>query len=176
MTDWRTGTGYPGLESSFAVWEAEFARRAASYGIPYFQREDGLREALSGPVLLQVEEDGTVRADGLLPPQRHLAMMFLLDKPIEAQVERAKRILLGHQRARFAQIKSRARVDKFGEYLRVLDAEAAGADLVEIGKVLWPKEDDSYPDYRRRKHARDATQAARRLLQRWVYFRNKPSP
>ena len=167
MSDWRTATGYPGPEASTAVWEAEFARRAGRQGIPFFQLENGLREALRGPLVLQVGDDGAVQADSLLPPQRHMALVFLLDRPIEEQLDRARRLLLGHQRARFAEAKGRLRADKFATYLRALDAEAEGASHSEIGAALWSHLTDEYPDYDRRHAAQKALRAAHKLTLRW---------
>jgi hypothetical protein len=168
MSDWRTATGYPGPEASTAVWEAEFARRAGRQGIPFFQLANGLREALRGPIVLQVGDDGAVQADSLLPPQRHMALVFLLDRPMEEQIDRARRLLQGNQRARFPEAKARLRADKLATYLRVLDADAAGAHAVEIGTVIWPwMADDLGDDHRRRKHARETLAAARRLMRRW---------
>jgi hypothetical protein len=168
--DWRTGKGYPSQSARPSVWEAEFYRRAAgSSPKPYFDIEGRGREIFVGPAILQVNDDGTVRGDNMLPASRHMVLMFFLDENLDDQIARARRWLLDSQTARFEQ-KARRRADKFLHYLRVLDGYADGASFEQIGAEIFPDLSDIYPDYQRRNRARNTLKQAVALTRRWQLF------
>ena len=85
---------------------------------------------------------GTEAADAPPPAgETAVAMTFDLDLPLDAQLKRAKRALDRVRRSLHAAAReSRARHDDHRLYLRLLDAEATGAETVEIASVLFPDE------------------------------------
>ena len=169
-TNWRTGTGYLNQTDSLSVWEGEFYRRAGGpMPKPHIKVSRTRFEVFTGPAIIQVNDDGTAHAEGLLPATRHMVVLFFLDENIDDQLDRARHTLLGNQANRYER-RARRRVDKFVLYLRALDAHADGATAEQIGDVLFPTLSDAYPEYQRRKRAKDTLKQAMKLTKRWCIF------
>jgi hypothetical protein len=93
-----------------------------------------------------------------------VAVVFDCDRPINAQLARAKIILDQRRRARSKDAKEpRPRTDKFTSYLQILDAVDAGATIAEIAERLFPKLKDRYPEHRGAQRVRNHLAAARDL-------------
>jgi hypothetical protein len=169
-TNWRTGTGYPNQTDSLSVWEGEFYRRAGGpIPKPHFKVSSTRVEVFTGPALIQVNDDGTAHAEDLLPATRHMVVLFFLDENIDDQLDRARHWLISNQANRYER-RARRRADKFVLYLRALDAHADRATAEQIGDVLFPTLADAYPDYQRRKRAKDTLKQAMKLTKRWSMF------
>jgi hypothetical protein len=102
------------------------------------------------PYHLQIEKliDDSGYVSPLPPPDEleHVTLRFDLQYGIDAQLERAKEILLywrGHLENEpmsypLVQKQTKLHRSKFPEYLRAFDAAFIGADLYEIGETLYP--------------------------------------
>jgi len=77
-------------------------------------------------------------------------LIFNLSSPIKQQLETAEYLLKANLKANKNVIKQkRKQVNLYPEYLRVLDAKVPepGIDNKDIASVIFPTEDNSYPDY-----------------------------
>jgi Uncharacterized conserved protein (DUF2285) len=92
-------------------------------------------------------------------------MWFDLDRPIEAQLKRAKE-LLARQAAQSERVKFRLRSDQYPKYLRLLDAKAADASTSKIAELIYPQVNNKYPEYEGNRRARDDLKIAERLRDR----------
>ena len=101
-----------------------------------------------------------------------LTLTFDLTRSIEAQLERAAELLREGREALAArpfnpldpERRTRAPLAQFPAYVRILDADAAGARVPEIAATLYPREEDSRATgYRVSAKVREALKAARRL-------------
>ncbi len=96
---------------------------------------------------------------------RSIGLSFDFTLPLEAQIEQAKETLMRCRETikeaglPWEEYKAKVRVDRsrFGLYLRLLDAERAGASLGEMGRRLFKSHSDQ------RKSAKNALQRARRM-------------
>lgn len=93
---------------------------------------------------------------------------FDLSLPLEKQLERAKQWLTSEQK--YLQSKGdvevrakRNHVARYREYLRILDADQADADIKDMATVVFPDVANEYPDYLGSKKVRNALSAAKRL-------------
>ena len=100
---------------------------------------------------------------------------FNLEWPIDIQLKRAKKWLENHQsylkkERSLEPIENRNQINKFPYYLRLLDAEASGADPKTMAAVLLSDQEDEHPDYRASKNIRYGLKRARRLRDRDYRF------
>lgn len=166
--NWKTGDGYPGAGASLDEWEWEFLRRGPD-GLkerPFFRLPDGGVEFFTGPSLIQINDDGSLLngPDQSRSNPTHMVIQFELRHDIEAQLDRARRWLIGRQGHSFATAKRRRRQDKYRTYLRAWDAKDAGASLDEIAEVLYPALDNDYPEHVARKQVHKDISTAKRLI------------
>ncbi len=93
-------------------------------------------------------------------------MAFDLRAPLAAQLKQAADYLARVQEAIIGDEppEPRNHISKWPIYLRVLDAEADGAHVNEIAKVVFPEKQNGYPDLLGDKAVRNALAAAKRLL------------
>lgn len=109
------------------------------------------------------------------PPVEHLAceakIIFDLNLPIDSQIEHVRDHLFRIQQSLrvLGELKddgvARLRTDKYGTYLRILDAVNSGATVKEIGEVLQPwKSDDYSSEHGRTKSIEMQLREARRLV------------
>ncbi len=97
---------------------------------------------------------------------------FDLNQPLAAQLQRASIVLEADQRhylrkAGRVLLKFRERSQKWPLYLRLLDAEAAGAPTAAIASRLFQGLDNSDPDYAASTAVRRSLKAAKRLQDKW---------
>ena len=86
---------------------------------------------------------------------RYPAVMFDLELPIQPQIERIKDDLLFRQKmlaqeGRISPVSPKNQKDKWRDYLRIIDAKNSPdkPPVRKIAAVLYPREDNIYPDYR----------------------------
>ena len=100
---------------------------------------------------------------------------FDLLKPINPQLKKIK-IELEKQKDIFHEIykepenKKRAQTEKYQTYLRVLDAKYAKVKNSEIAKILYPDEENLYPDYASKDKVKKDYLAAKRLQNQDYFF------
>lgn len=110
------------------------------------------------------------------PPVEHLAceakIIFDLNLPIDSQLEHVRNHLSRMQQSLrvLGELKddgaSRLQTDKYGIYLRILDAINSGVTVKEIGEVLQPLKSDDYPSgHLRTKAIKGQLKAARHLVE-----------
>jgi hypothetical protein len=101
-------------------------------------------------------------------PRNQTAIVFDMLWPLEPQIERA----LSYLRGRRAWLESkgeispemrRNHVEKWREYLRLLDGEAAGHKTSELAAIVFPDIENVYPDYAGNRAVRTNLVAARKL-------------
>jgi Uncharacterized conserved protein (DUF2285) len=96
-------------------------------------------------------------------------MGFAIDLrlPIDDQLKVIKTLAEEDQlvlrRAGRVNLKTARKSDKYVLYLRILDADDGGAKPSAVADVLFPKIDNSYPEYHRLKACDNARAEARRL-------------
>ncbi|PZU51598.1 MAG: hypothetical protein DI561_16195 [Thauera sp.] len=98
---------------------------------------------------------------------------FIIDYrfPVEPQLEGIRKFALSKRARRVADGRVQAwperrlRVVEWLDYLRILDGLAAGASRSEIGKTLFPTDDNSPPSYGRNKRVNNSVKAARELCE-----------
>ncbi len=91
-------------------------------------------------------------------------LVFRKDWPLASQLERARRYLESTQSTSDRKVATaRNHVEKWPFYLRILDAEAAGAADREIASALFPETKDEYPDHSARQQVKNDRRAAHRL-------------
>lgn len=80
---------------------------------------------------------------GIIPTEKETFWLFDISLPVEPQLKRAKQVLKGFQeRGNGKKIQAcKTEPNKFKLYLRILDADASGADDREIMSVLFPDQD-----------------------------------
>ncbi len=91
-------------------------------------------------------------------------MSLTLESQFERALEAAK--LLQERRKQQGVLRfknTKVRTDKYIMYLRILDADDAGASSDKIGEALFPLIRNEYPEYRRTAALRDYRKAAKRL-------------
>jgi hypothetical protein len=97
-----------------------------------------------------------------------IGFIFDMTLPLEGQFKRALESAKSLQSYRKEQgvlqfKNTKVRLNKYMSYLRVLDADDAGALENKIEETLFPSLTNEHPDYRRRAALRDSRKAARRL-------------
>ena len=97
-----------------------------------------------------------------------VAVAFDLTLPLNPQFVAARKSLLGRQRwleekGIVRPRENRAAVAKYATYLRILDATASGATIVEMVREFLPGVDNSYPDCNGTRLLREMLAAAERL-------------
>lgn len=96
---------------------------------PIYDRDEDVSFVLP---IMAVDEAVTIN----FKPHNH-GVVFNLDKPIEPQLAVAKEELLSKQRFRHGKrVKQPRHPEKWAVYLRVLDADEAGASLSEMAEIL----------------------------------------
>lgn len=166
VTDWRKGTGYPNVDSPLNEWRIEFIKRGEQglSGVPRFILEDGSVEIFRFPVLHHINDDGSIFDD----PQAHrtnatrMIIEFALDEDISYQLSQAERWLKANQSARYS--KTKHRVDRYKNYLRLLDAEAEGVSHRVMAQFIFPDIINDYPAFAGSKHVSRSLKEAKRLI------------
>lgn len=103
---------------------------------------------------------GHSRANMRLKSDFEMWIKFDLSQPLEAQIKAAKRRLYARKPFVRPGPQPRHHKVKFPTYLRLLDAEIAGASLEEAAALIYPEASNQYPDYVAVKTAREALKAA----------------
>lgn len=99
-----------------------------------------------------------------LSDESRFVFSFNLDEPAEAQFAKARRMFDREQRRRGTTEKRRNHFDKYPLYLRILDADAAGAARQEMAEVLFPYIPNEYPAYQAAKRVDDTLRAAKEMM------------
>jgi hypothetical protein len=100
------------------------------------------------------------------------AIGFDMSLPIDLQIEAVRKYLLGHQQYLIKKdvikpFPNNVPRKEWVVYLRLLDADAAGAKPKEIAAQLYPEEEDVYPDYIPQKKVRTALKQAKKWRDEW---------
>jgi hypothetical protein len=95
--------------------------------------------------------------------QNEIVIWFNLSWPLSEQLRNAKKLLQAQAAKHGTRTPGLRRwEEKYRTYLRLLDAIAAGATPECIVSTLYDKIDNSYPDFKAKRHMRDDRQAAER--------------
>lgn len=88
------------------------------------------------------------------------AVKIDLTLPLDPQLQQAKKILMFEKKSLdIGDVRQQERL--FPEYLRLLDAEKAGATQDEMSKVIYPHIKNNHPDFSGRDRVKKALRAAR---------------
>ena len=159
---WRRERLGPGIrrrtretQSNWDVFRQEF--HVETYPPPPSEPE---AKVLFDAQFIQHEEGVTDQAQSVSGTLKkgEMVLWFNLEWPISLQLENAKHVLQTHARDHGAKSR-RNRKDAYKNYLRVLDAKAAGVSNNRIASELYPK----LSDHDRRQRVRDDLKAAHRL-------------
>lgn len=110
-----------------------------------------------------VDEDGFIiwRED----KEGHLILTFDLTKPTKTLLKQAEQHIKRHKEPLFGKRKEsfRFHVANFKKYIRLLDAEAQGAEIPEMASEIFSEVENEYPDFIGSQRVRDSLEAARKL-------------
>jgi len=94
--------------------------------------------------------------------QDQIVVWLNLAWPIGPQIKNAKEVFKA-ERGRRQISSTRVRTDTYKNYLRVLDAVAAGTHLKKIAATIYPRRVNKHPEYNGTQAVRDDLKAAERL-------------
>jgi hypothetical protein len=100
----------------------------------------------------------------LFENENEMFLSFDLRQPTKILLNEAKKILDEYKKDLKNKEKGRRkRKDVYPTYLRLLDAEDAGATIKEMGEVIFPDLPNQHPDYNRNQRVHDSLAKARQL-------------
>ncbi|MDN5871749.1 MAG: DUF2285 domain-containing protein [Nitrococcus sp.] len=98
-----------------------------------------------------------------LSDQNRFVLSINLDEPAEPQFVRARRMFDREHQLRGTVKKRRNHFSKYPLYLRILDADSAGASRKEMAAELFAHSPNEYPIYQANNRANDTLKAARAM-------------
>lgn len=168
IPNWIEGTGYPSIDASIGEWEYEFAIRRDSglTGLPRYNLPNGKVEIAYGSAIVQINDDGSFSGlpDKDRNPTTAAVIVFALDQDLDYQLDKAKKFLTLQQGHRYKVNKTRLRVEKYKQYLRILDAHQSGEPYSRIASVIYPYISNEHSDgFKGNSKVADDLKAAKRI-------------
>lgn len=108
---------------------------------------------------------------GCFEKENEVLLAFDLGQPIPKLIDDAKSLLEMLQDETKLKPKSKKAHPKlYPTYLRVLDANNSEATVKEMARIIYPKIDNEYPDFKGNQHIRDNLKAAEKLCKSFTFY------